>query len=135
MTEAQLQTATIGEGPAARRIAFHRRDARRKGAARPGLVWLPGFKSDMVSTKASALDVYCAAEERALLRFDYSGHGQSGGRFEEATLSHWLEESLALMRMATQGPQVIVGSSMGGYLALLAARALWQAGEAQRLAG
>jgi pimeloyl-ACP methyl ester carboxylesterase len=89
----------------------------------------------MVSTKASALDVYCAAEERALLRFDYSGHGQSGGRFEEATLSHWLEESLALMRMATQGPQVIVGSSMGGYLALLAARALWQAGEAQRLAG
>jgi pimeloyl-ACP methyl ester carboxylesterase len=135
LSEAQLQTATIGEGPAARRIAFHRRLARPNGGTRPGLVWLPGFKSDMLSTKASALDVHCAAEGRALLRFDYSGHGQSGGRFEEATISHWLEESLALIRMTTQGPQVIVGSSMGGYLALLAARALWRGGEAQRLAG
>ena len=135
MTEVQLQTTTVGEESAARRIAFLQRLARPESAARAGLVWLPGFKSDMVSTKASALDAYCAREGRALLRFDYSGHGQSGGRFEEATLSHWLEESLALIHSATQGPQVLVGSSMGGYLALLVARALWRAGEGQRLAG
>jgi pimeloyl-ACP methyl ester carboxylesterase len=125
----------IGEGAAARDIAFLQRRATGKGAGRPGLVWLPGFKSDMESTKASALDDYCAKTGRALLRFDYSGHGRSSGRFEEATLSHWLEESLAMIRLKTQGRQLFVGSSMGGYLALLAARALAQSGEAQRLAG
>jgi pimeloyl-ACP methyl ester carboxylesterase len=135
LTEVQLQTTMVGEGSRARRIAFRPRPARAKSGPKTGLVWLPGFKSDMVSTKASALDAYCENEGRALLRFDYSGHGQSGGRFEEATLSLWLEESLALIRRATTGPQILIGSSMGGYLALLAARALWQAGEAERLAG
>ncbi len=133
MTAVQLQTMTIGEGASARKIAFLRREA--AGASRPGLVWLPGFKSDMVSTKASALDEYCAKTGRALLRFDYSGHGQSGGRFETATLSDWLEESLAMIRRAADGPQILVGSSMGGYLALLVARALGESGEASRLAG
>jgi len=135
LTEPQLQTTAVGEGASARKIAFLRRGALRDGASRPGLVWLPGFKSDMVSTKASALDAYCAKTGRALLRFDYSGHGQSGGRFEAATLSDWLEESMAMIRLATDGRQILVGSSMGGYLALLAARALAESGEASRLAG
>jgi pimeloyl-ACP methyl ester carboxylesterase len=134
LTEPPPQT-TIGEGSAAREIAFLKRNAAGEGASRPGLVWLPGFKSDMASTKAAALDAHCAKTGRALLRFDYSGHGRSGGRFEEAILSHWLEESLAMIRLETQGPQIIVGSSMGGYLALLAARALFEAGEVARLAG
>ncbi len=89
----------------------------------------------MASTKATALDAYCANSGRGLLRFDYSGHGASGGRFEDGTISRWLEESLAVIRTATSGPHILVGSSMGGYLALLAARALGQAGEAARVAG
>ncbi len=89
----------------------------------------------MTSTKAQALDDYCTKSDRALLRFDYSGHGASGGLFEAGTVTRWLEETLALIRAATTGPQILVGSSMGGYLALLAARALGQAGEAARLAG
>jgi pimeloyl-ACP methyl ester carboxylesterase len=125
----------IGEGTATRRIAFLQRPAGGGGPAHAGLIWLPGFKSDMASTKASALDDFCAQRGRGLLRFDYSGHGQSDGRFEEGTLSHWLEESLALVRLRTQGPQVLVGSSMGGYLALLAARELAASGESGRLAG
>jgi pimeloyl-ACP methyl ester carboxylesterase len=133
LSDAELQFLDIGAGAEARRIAFRRRGAPSEGRA--GLVWLCGFKSDMASTKATALDEYCAKTNRALLRFDYSGHGASGGRFEEGTVTRWLEEALAVIRAATQGPQVLVGSSMGGYLALLAARALGQAGEASRLAG
>ena len=113
-----------------RRIAY-----RRRSGAGPGLVWLPGFKSDMDSTKAGALDAHAAASGRALLRFDYSGHGLSGGRFEDGTIGQWLEDALAVIRARSSGPQVLVGSSMGGWLALLAARALEAAGEKQRLAG
>jgi pimeloyl-ACP methyl ester carboxylesterase len=89
----------------------------------------------MESTKASALDAEAERLGLALLRFDYSGHGRSEGRLEDATISRWLEETLALVRAETVGPQVVLGSSMGGYLALLAARALIQSGEAERLAG
>ena len=113
-----------------RRIAFRRREG-----AGPGLVWLPGFKSDMDSTKAGALDAHAAATGRALLRFDYSGHGVSGGRFEDGTIGQWLEDALAVIRAQSKGPQVLVGSSMGGWLALLAARALAASGEEERLAG
>ena len=114
-------------------IAFRKRDA--PGATRPGLVWFGGFRSDMLATKAAALDAHAGATGRAALRFDYSGHGESGGRFEDGTISRWLEESLALVREKTQGPQIWVGSSMGGWLALLAARALNASGEAGRIAG
>jgi pimeloyl-ACP methyl ester carboxylesterase len=69
------------------------------------------------------------------LRFDYSGHGRSDGRLEEGTISRWLEETLALMRAESEGPQILVGSSMGGWLALLAARALSEAGESERVKG
>ena len=119
-------------GPPPRRIAFLRRAAR-AGNAAPGLVWLPGFKSDMHSSKAGALDQWAQEQGRALLRFDYSGHGLSGGDFVDGTISRWLEETLALIRGQTSGPQVIVGSSMGGWLALLAARALASSGETARL--
>jgi pimeloyl-ACP methyl ester carboxylesterase len=133
LSDAELQFLDIGAEADARRIALRRRLCPDVGQA--GLVWLCGFKSDMGSTKAAALDEYCAKAGRALLRFDYSGHGASGGRFEDGTISRWLEETVAVIRAATSGPQILVGSSMGGYLALLAARALAQEGEAARLAG
>ncbi|MFS8036013.1 alpha/beta hydrolase [Xanthobacter sp. AM11] len=93
------------------------------GAA-PGLFWLGGFKSDMTGTKAEALAGWAAANGRANVRFDYSGHGASGGAFEDGTISHWLEEAVAVFDRATTGPQVVVGSSMGGWIALLLARLL-----------
>ena len=89
----------------------------------------------MRGEKASHLDRAAAAAGRACLRFDYSGHGESGGLFEGATIGMWLEETLAAFRALTAGPQILVGSSMGGWLALLVARALAEGGEAGRLAG
>jgi pimeloyl-ACP methyl ester carboxylesterase len=126
------QFIDVGEGANRRRIAYRLRAG---GADRPGIVWLGGFKSDMESTKALALDAFCAARGRACLRFDYSGHGISDGDFEAGTIGRWAEESLAVIRHASQGPQVWVGSSMGGWIALLAARALAAAGETDRIAG
>ncbi len=89
----------------------------------------------MDSTKATALDLEAERRGLGFLRFDYSGHGRSDGRIEDGTVSRWLEETLAIVRAESEGPQIILGSSMGGYLALLAARAFHQAGETQRLAG
>ena len=126
---------TIGAGAAARDIAFRKIAATGEGAGRPGLVWLGGFKSDMAGTKALAIEKYAAGAGRANLRFDYSGHGESSGAFEDGTISRWLEESLAVFRTQTTGPQVLIGSSMGGWLALLLARALAAAGEENRIAG
>jgi len=103
-----------------RRIAFRRRAPTR--ASEPGVVWLGGYKSDMDSTKASVLDAHCETTGRAFLRFDYSGHGLTGGDFALGTISRWLEEARELIEHETEGPQVLVGSSMGGYLALLVAR-------------
>ncbi|HZP75857.1 MAG TPA: alpha/beta hydrolase [Pseudolabrys sp.] len=117
MTESCLKSLTIGTP--ARRIAVRQRE----GAA-PGLLWLGGFKSDMKGTKAEALDQWAAREGRACTRFDYSGHGESGGEFTEGTIGRWLEESVAVFRECCRGPQVVVGSSMGGWLALLLARQL-----------
>ena len=109
----------VGSGPSAREIAY-----RRRAGAGPGLVWLGGFRSDMLATKAAALDEWAQANGRAILRFDYSGHGESGGRFEDGTISAWLEDALAAIAQKSEGPQILVGSSMGGWLALLAARQL-----------
>jgi pimeloyl-ACP methyl ester carboxylesterase len=127
------QVLVVGTPPAVRRIAFLRRAA--ANSALPGLIWLGGFMSDMRATKASFLDDYAEKSGRAYLRFDYSGHGESDGRFEDGTIGAWLEESLAMIRRESQGPQILVGSSMGGWLALLCAQALAAAGEASRLAG
>ena len=126
-----LQMMTVGAGEASRAIAFRRRE----GGVGPTWVWLGGFRSDMASTKASALDAHCAAAERPFLRFDYSGHGESAGEFTDGTISRWLEESLATVREQTAGPVLLIGSSMGGYLALLLARALHATGQSARLAG
>ncbi|WJR78357.1 alpha/beta hydrolase [Bradyrhizobium sp. NP1] len=121
----------VGSGAAARRIAVRAR----KGAA-PGLFWLGGFKSDMAGTKALALDAWAAERGRACVRFDYSGHGESGGDFAEGTIGRWLEESVALFRQFCSGRQVVVGSSMGGWMALLLARELArQPADAASLAG
>lgn len=116
-------------------IAFQRRPAGASPLMRPGVVWLGGFKSDMASTKALRLEEFAQREGRASLRFDYSGHGQSGGQFEDGTISLWLAEALAMIRSQTEGPQVLVGSSMGGWIALLAARAMGADEARQRLAG
>ena len=91
---------------------------------RPGLFWLGGFKSDMKGTKAAALDRWAESEGRACVRFDYSGHGESGGDFTDGTIGRWLAESLAVYTRFAKGPQVVIGSSMGGWLALLLAQAL-----------
>jgi pimeloyl-ACP methyl ester carboxylesterase len=127
------QFLDVGQGEYLRRIAYRFRP--NSGSEKPGVVWLGGFKSDMESTKALALDAFCEREGRACLRFDYSGHGVSGGDFEQGSIGRWTEEGLAVIHAVSQGPQVFVGSSMGGWVALLAARELASAGEAGRLAG
>jgi pimeloyl-ACP methyl ester carboxylesterase len=113
------QFLEVGGGSAMRRIAVR---ARRGDL--PGLFWLGGFKSDMAGTKALALDAWAAERGRACLRFDYSGHGISGGEFTDGTIGRWLEESLAVFDAFCEGPQVVIGSSMGCWIALLLARAL-----------
>lgn len=118
-----------------RAIAYRLRPAEPPDAGRAGLVWLGGFRSDMKGTKATFLDRRAAEEGLAFLRFDYSGHGESGGRIEDGTIGLWLEEALAAIDALTKGRQVFVGSSMGAWLALLVARALRQRGEEGRLAG
>jgi len=123
----------VGKAPNQRRIAFRRRAPVRDSG--PGVVWLSGYRSDMDSTKASALDGEAERLGLGYLRFDYSGHGRSDGRLEEGTISRWLEETLAVVRAESDGPQILVGSSMGGWLALLAARALNAAVETERVKG
>lgn len=89
----------------------------------PGVMFLPGFRSDMGGTKALALRDHCAARGQALLRFDYSGHGESAGRFEDGTIGRWAQDALAVFDALTEGRQILVGSSMGGWIATLLARA------------
>ncbi|RIK98412.1 MAG: alpha/beta hydrolase [Proteobacteria bacterium] len=109
----------VGSGAGRRRIAVRARAGRA-----PGLFWLGGFMSDMAGTKATALDGFAAEHGRACVRFDYSGHGESGGAFTDGTIGRWLEEARAVFDAYCEGPQVVVGSSMGGWIALLLARAL-----------
>ena len=90
----------------------------------PTVVFLPGFNSDMSGTKAAELRDFCAAAGQAMLRLDYSGHGQSGGAFAEGTIGRWAEDARTVIAARVQGPMVLVGSSMGGWIALLLARAL-----------
>ncbi len=90
------------------------------GAA-PTIVFLPGFRSDMTGEKATALAAFCASRGQAMLRFDYSGHGASGGRFEDGTIGIWAQDALTAVDMLTEGRVILVGSSMGGWLALLTA--------------
>lgn len=89
----------------------------------PGVIFLPGFKSDMTGTKALALRDWALRRGQAFTRFDYSGHGRSDGRFEEGTIGRWAADAVAVLDQVTSGPQILVGSSMGGWMALLAAKA------------
>jgi pimeloyl-ACP methyl ester carboxylesterase len=132
MSREQPQFLTVAGGDGPRRIAVLQQPG--SGDGRAGLVWLQGFKSEMTSTKATHLAGWAQAHGLALTRFDYSGHGQSEGRFEDGTLGQWLEEAEAVAGRSTQGPQILVGSSMGGFIALLLARR-WQQSGTQRLAG
>jgi pimeloyl-ACP methyl ester carboxylesterase len=127
-----LKFLHIGEGAERRGIA-----TRVLAGAAPGLFWLGGYRSDMKGTKAVALADWAAGQGRACVRFDYSGHGESEGAFTDGTIGRWLDESLAVFDACCRGPQILVGSSMGGWLALLLVRALRQRSQAQvaRVAG
>ncbi len=96
--------------------------ARQEGRG-PAVVFLPGFRSDMTGDKATALAAFCAERGQAILRFDYSGHGASGGQFEDGTVGTWAQDALAVIDRQSDGPLILVGSSMGGWIALLAALA------------
>lgn len=106
--------------PQGRRLAY------RYAAPKTGLtyVWLSGFKSDMTGTKVTVLEDWAKSDGHGFLAFDYSGHGVSGGDFEDGTISAWREDALAAIEGLTIGRLVLVGSSMGGWMALLAALAL-----------
>jgi pimeloyl-ACP methyl ester carboxylesterase len=107
------------------RIAYRLREG--KG---PGIIWLGGFRSNMLGTKAEFLDQWAARQGRPFLRFDYSGHGESDGAFEDGSIGEWAADALAAFDTLTQGPQILAGSSMGAWIATLLARE-----RADRIAG
>jgi len=119
MSDNELTTIQVGEGDASRTIAV-----RPRAGNKPGLIWLGGFKSDMKGTKAEALDLWAKEQGRACVRFDYSGHGESGGQFSDGTIGKWLDESCAVFEQFCDGPTVAIGSSMGGWISLLLAQRL-----------
>src|SRR5580692_8049112 len=125
MNDNSLKFLHIGDGAARHGLAVRAAD----GAA-PGLFWLGGYKSDMKGTKAVALAEWAAKAGRACVRFDYFGHGESEGAFTDGTIGRWLADSVAVFDACCRGPQILIGSSMGGWLALLLARALRQRGQA-----
>lgn len=118
ITQIQAIRISVGEAILSRQIAVEQRPG-----ATPGLFWLGGFRSDMIGSKAMALDALGLEKGLMVTRFDYSGHGVSGGSFDDGTISRWLEEAEAVLALTT-GPQIIIGSSMGGWIALLLARRL-----------
>jgi pimeloyl-ACP methyl ester carboxylesterase len=109
----------LGTATGARRIAV-----RAQPGEAPGLFWLGGFKSDMGGIKAQALAAWAVGHGRACVRFDYAGHGESSGDFAQCTIGGWLEDTLAVFDAFCRGPQVVVGSSMGGWMGLLMLREL-----------
>jgi pimeloyl-ACP methyl ester carboxylesterase len=125
MNDKGLKFLHIGEGTDRRAIAV-----RVQSGASPGLFWLSGYKSDMKGTKAEALAQWAEREGRGIVRFDYSGHGESEGAFTDGTIGRWLADSLAVFDACCRGPQILIGSSMGGWLALLLVRELKRRGQA-----
>jgi len=123
MNDNSLKFLHIGDGAERRAIAV-----RAQAGAAPGLFWLGGYKSDMKGTKAAALADWAAEASRACVRFDYSGHGESEGAFTDGTIGRWLADSLAVFDACCEGPQILIGSSMGGWLALLLTRELKRRG-------
>jgi len=121
MNDNGLKYLQVGDGGDRRAIAVRQREG-----ATPGLFWLSGYKSDMKGTKAEAVANWAELKGRACVRFDYSGHGESEGKFTNGTIGRWLADSLAVFDACCRGPQILIGSSMGGWLALLLVRALKQ---------
>ena len=119
------EAAAILPRPGGASIAYRKCSGRS-----PGVIFMGGFNSDMTGTKASALEAACREAGRAYVRFDYSGHGESSGEFADGTIGSWSEDAIAVLDAASEGPQVLVGSSMGGWIMLLAALA-----RPQRVAG
>ena len=117
-TAATASRLTVGSGAAARDIAVLARDG-----GTPGLFWLGGYNSDMTGTKALFLEDYCRRDGRAYVRFDYFGHGRSSGDFALGTIGRWKDDAIAVIDSLTEGPQILVGSSMSGWVMLLAALA------------
>jgi len=120
----------VGAGAQARRVAY-----RHLAGDGPPVVWLGGFKSDMQSTKALAIEDWCRAQGRAMIRMDYSGHGASSGDFRDGTISRWAEDADAVLRRVALEPALAVGSSMGGWIAALLAKRAIEAGEDSPFAG
>ena len=119
MNDKSLKFLQIGEGAERHAIAVRQQDG-----SSPGLFFLSGYKSDMKGTKADALAQWAERHGRGCVRFDYSGHGESEGRFTDGTIGRWLDDSLGVFDACCRGPQIVVGSSMGGWLALLMVKAL-----------
>jgi alpha-beta hydrolase superfamily lysophospholipase len=132
MDETMLEMVPIGNADKAGGKGVREIAVRRRPGGNPGLFWLGGFRSNMEGSKAMAVDAYAARRGLAATRFDYSGHGRSGGRFEDGTISRWLEEASDVFDRFTAGPQIVIGSSMGGWIALLLAERLIASG---RVAG
>ncbi|MEJ8476388.1 alpha/beta hydrolase [Roseibium algae] len=123
MTDTDLQFIMTGKSTEERQIAVRHSVGDESDSGKVGLFWLSGFKSDMSGTKAVALAEYAASENLRCTRFDYSGHGLSSGAFEDGCVSDWLEQALAVFDRFCSGATVVVGSSMGGWLAMLLALA------------
>ena len=129
----EAEQIDVGTGEDRRAIAVRHRSGATSG--KPGLFWLGGYRSDMAGTKAVELDRFAGEKGLECTRFDYSGHGESGGAFMRGTISRWLEESLAVLDRFAGGPQVLVGSSMGGWIALRMVQELKKSGQADRIRG
>jgi pimeloyl-ACP methyl ester carboxylesterase len=120
MDATQPQFLDVGSGAQGRRIAYLRQESKDK--AKPSLIFLSGFNSNMRGIKAESVAQWAAVQGIGCLRFDYSGHGESTGRLEDGTLSRWLEEARCVFERLSEGPQILIGSSMVGNISLLLIR-------------
>ncbi|MGI2032905.1 alpha/beta hydrolase [Rhizobium panacihumi] len=132
-TRGESARLTVGHGSDAREIAYLHRPAERSDA--PTLVWLGGYRSDMSGTKALEMDALASEQSVSALRHDYSGHGQSGGDFNDGTISRWLEESIAVIDHVAPQRVILVGSSMGGWIALRMVQELVKRGKGPKVDG
>ena len=126
MTSSDLRFLTVGKDQSARDIAIR---GLAPGEGKPVLVWLGGYRSDMLGTKAIELQAYAVENQFGCLRFDYSAHGESSGDFKDGTISRWLEDTLAVIDDSGFTRLVLVGSSMGGWIALRALQELKRRGD------
>ena len=109
----------LGDG---RRIAYHKTEAQSEKANAPGVMFLGGFRSDMTGSKALHLEAWAQSRGAGFIRFDYTGHGASSGVFEAGSIGDWARDAAEVLTALTSGPQILVGSSMGGWISLLLAK-------------